>query len=88
MPELYSILLQPAAAKALTKLPKRELLKIAGAIELLGSNPLPPAAIKLKNSAAYRIRIGDYRVIYEVHSQVLEVLGIRIGHRPDVYHQL
>jgi mRNA interferase RelE/StbE len=51
----------------------------------LESNPRPPDVKKLKGRNAWRIRVGDYRVIYEIHDRELHILVITVGHRREVY---
>ena len=55
------------------------------AIDKLALVPRPPGCKKLKGRDAYRIRIGEYRVIYEIHDDVLIVLIIRVAHRREAY---
>jgi mRNA interferase RelE/StbE len=59
--------------------------RITGAIELLARNPYPPAARKLSNRLAYRVRVGDYRIIYSVQESTITIVVVAIGHRKDVY---
>lgn len=74
------------AAKTLRRLPRADQLRIAGAIELLADNPRPPACIALAGAnGVYRVRVGDYRVVYEIQDRHLIVYAIRSGHRRDVY---
>ena len=54
-------------------------------IELLGDNPLPPKALKLTGREGYRIRVGDYRIIYSFSSKQLSILVIKIGNRKAIY---
>jgi len=51
----------------------------------LEENPRPPGSKKLKGRAGYRLRIGDYRVIYEIEDNILRVIVIDVGHRKDIY---
>ncbi|MDD5140401.1 MAG: type II toxin-antitoxin system RelE/ParE family toxin [Verrucomicrobiales bacterium] len=71
--------------KELDRLPdeiaRRVLARLAG----LETNPRPQDVKKLKGRDAWRIRIGDYRVIYEIHDRVLQILVITVGHRREVY---
>lgn len=60
----------------------RILARLAG----LETNPRPPDVKKLTGRDAWRIRVGDYRVIYEIHDRVLQIIVIAIGHRREVYH--
>ena len=64
---------------------KKDRLRIIGAIELLGENPLPPKSLKLSGRDGYRIRVGDYRIIYSFNSKRLSILVIKIGNRKDIY---
>lgn len=81
----YRVDLTPGAARQLRKLDPQTGRRIAGAIELLAVDPRPPAARQLRGRPGYRVRIGDYRVIYTVDDGVLLVLVLRLGHRQDVY---
>ena len=81
----YTVYLSSTAAKALKKIPQKDQLRIAGVIELLAENPLPPKATKLSGREGYRVRSGNYRVIYTFERNQLEVLVIKIGHRRDIY---
>jgi mRNA interferase RelE/StbE len=51
----------------------------------LARNPYPPAARKLSNRLAYRVRVGDYRIIYSVQESTITIVVVAIGHRKDVY---
>jgi len=81
----YTVYLSSTAAKALKKIPQKDQLRIAGVIELLAENPLPPKTTKLSGREGYRVRSGNYRVIYTFERNQLEVLVIKIGHRRDIY---
>ncbi len=85
---MYSVELSPAAARDYKKLPLNEIEDINNAIDSLPLNPRPAGYKKLKNRNAYRIRIGDYRIIYEIHEKVLTVVIIRMRHRKEVYRNL
>ena len=77
--------LRPAAARALRKLDPAIRLRIRGAIALLADDPRPPASRPLRGRPGYRVRVGDYRIIYTIEDTRLIVLVITIGHRRDVY---
>ena len=81
----YAIEISAHAAKYLVGIPKPDQLRIVGVIDLLGDNPLPPKALKLRGREGYRIRVGDYRILYTFDGKVMTVLIIKIGHRKDVY---
>jgi mRNA interferase RelE/StbE len=75
-----------AAEKDLRGVDRRYLSKILESIEGLQNQPRPQGCKKLVGSQnTYRIRIGDYRVIYEIEDSVLVILIVRIRHRQDVY---
>lgn len=81
----YQILILRRAQKELAQLPKQEYERIKEAVENLSNEPRPQGCKKLSGREGWRIRVGDYRVIYEIDDtkQVLTVL--HIGHRRDVY---
>ena len=81
----YSIEFVPSARTALRKLPPPIRKRIQVAIDELAENPFPPGVKKLHGEEGYRIRVGDYRVIYDVEHGRLIVLVIRVGHRREVY---
>ena len=59
--------------------------RIIKSLRKLEENPRPPGIQKLKEEDAYRLRVGDYRVIYEIHDKVLLVLVVSVGHCREVY---
>ncbi len=72
--------------KSLRKLDRSTAQRILGAIDLLTTNPRPPGCKQLKGGAGeMRIRVGDYRVIYEVIDAEVVILVLSIGHRREVY---
>lgn len=81
----YRIELRPAAVRALRKLDKPTRLRIQGVIALLAEDPRPPAARALQGRPGWRVRVGDYRVIYTVADDVLLVLIVTLGHRREIY---
>jgi mRNA interferase RelE/StbE len=81
----YRIELRPAAIRALKKIHPGDKERIQGAIALLGQDPRPPKAIALSGRPAYRVRVGDYRIIYTIQDDVLLVVVVTVGHRRDVY---
>jgi mRNA interferase RelE/StbE len=82
----YRITLAPAAARQLRKFDPQVRRRIQAALELLSSNPRPPAATQLVGGAGeWRIRTGDYRIVYEIADEQLLVLVLRIGHRSEIY---
>lgn len=82
----YEVEVARRAVKALARLPRREQQRIRAAIDLLADEPRPPGCVALKaEDRAYRVRVGDHRIIYEVHDDRLVVQVVRVGHRRDVY---
>ncbi|HWC91176.1 MAG TPA: type II toxin-antitoxin system RelE/ParE family toxin [Pirellulales bacterium] len=82
----YAVEFLPSADKALGRLPLATQRRIVRAAELLADDPRPAGALKLTaGENVWRIRVGDYRVLYEIHDKRLLVLVIRIGHRKDIY---
>lgn len=82
----YTIVYKQSASKELLQLPAKIAYKTRAAINLLSENPRPQGCKKLKGSDnEYRIRIGNYRVIYIISDGVLIITVIKIAHRKDVY---
>lgn len=81
----YSIQFVPSARKAIDSLPKKDRARIALKIDALALDPLPPGSKKLAGDDAYRIRVGNYRIVYDVAHKVLTVLVLRVAHRKEVY---
>lgn len=81
----YRIELRPAAARALRKLDPVVRPRIQGAIGLLADDPRPPASRPLRGRPGYRVRVGDYRIIYTIADDVLLIVVVTLGHRREVY---
>jgi mRNA interferase RelE/StbE len=82
----YAITLSTAAARQLAKLDTPARRRVGAAIDLLADNPRPPGAAKLVGAeGAWRVRTGDYRILYEIVDRKLHVWVIAIGHRRDIY---
>lgn len=82
----HRIQIGPSAVRQLRKLPTSVQERIAGRIEQLAIDPRPRGSIKLQGEDdLYRIRVGDYRVIYAIRDDELIVLVLRVGHRREVY---
>lgn len=81
----YQILIDPAAVRELKKIDRRVQRSVADAINALAENPRPQGSRKLVGSGnAYRIRVGDHRVLYQIADKVLQVLIVKVGNRKDV----
>jgi mRNA interferase RelE/StbE len=82
----YAVEVAPAAVRQLRKLPPEARRRIQAAVELLAETPRPPGAKKLSGSSGdWRVRTGDYRIIYEIEDDRLIVLVVAVGHRREVY---
>ena len=85
----YSVEFRPAVLKSLERLPKKDLRRIKKRIDGLTENLPDPATTKMKgNNSFHKIRSGDYRIIYEIHDDLLVILVVKVGHRIDVYKRL
>ncbi len=83
---MFEIEYNKAARKDLRKLDQVPRARIGEAIDSLSSDPHPPGSRKMIGSEAlFRIRVGDYRVIYEVRNEVLTIFIIKVGHRKNIY---
>jgi mRNA interferase RelE/StbE len=81
----FEVRITKDAAKELGRLPKTETRRILRRIDGLRHDPRPPGSEKLAGRDAYRIRQGDYRIIYTIDNHRIIVEVIRVGHRRDVY---
>ncbi|MFG6474755.1 type II toxin-antitoxin system RelE/ParE family toxin [Microbacterium sp. P06] len=82
----YQVDFTTAAARDVKKLPRPARDRVLSAIGQLSAEPRPPGAKKLVGEkTAWRIRVGDYRVIYDILDDLLTVTVVRAGHRRDVY---
>lgn len=84
--DTYKIEWKRSAVKQLEKLPRQMISKVVAAVDSLSSNPYPQGVRKLVSTEnSYRIRVGDYRVLYNIVENKLVIEIIRVGHRRDVY---
>jgi mRNA interferase RelE/StbE len=81
----YQVILPKSAQKELDRLPNQIEARILTALTGLETQPRPVGCKKLRGESAWRIRVGDYRVVYEIHDKVLQVIVVTIGHRREVY---
>jgi mRNA interferase RelE/StbE len=85
----YKIEFKRSAAKALRKIPKSDQKRIADKIDCLSENLPDPATTKMKgDNPFHRIRVGDYRIVYEIQGDILLIVILKIGHRKEVYRRL
>jgi mRNA interferase RelE/StbE len=86
---IYEIEFKPAALRELSRLGRDLQERVAAAIDALGTNSCPPGSRKLRGASnLYRIRIGDYRVVYAINEETTSLLIIRIRHRATAYRRL
>ena len=81
----YQVNVKPKAFKALEKINDPDYSNIKKAIRSLEDDPRPHGYKKLKGRDGYRIRVGDYRVIYNIFDHILTVDVVALGHRKDIY---
>ena len=82
----YRITYKGSVAKELRKIDRQTQKRLLAAIEGLATNPRPDGVKKLKSEYdQYRIRVGNYRIVYEIADGQLHVLVLRVAHRKDVY---
>jgi mRNA interferase RelE/StbE len=82
----YKVLFKSSADRQLRKLPETLQRRIVGTVETLAQDPRPSGVVKLTGCEnLWRIRVGDYRVVYEIHDDRLIVLVLRVANRKDVY---
>ncbi|WP_106817718.1 type II toxin-antitoxin system RelE family toxin [Janibacter massiliensis] len=84
----YLVEIAPAASRQLRKLDGAARRRVRTAIDLLASDPRPANASKLKGGAGeWRVRTGDYRIVYDIDDGVLRVLVLAVGHRREIYRR-
>ena len=81
----YRVILPKSVQKRLDRLPDDVARRIMVRLGTLESNPRPADVKKLKGRPAWRVRVGDYRILYEIHDRELVVIVVTIGHRREVY---
>ncbi len=85
---LYKVEWKRSAKKELKKLDKQVIIRILQAVETLAQDPFKSGSKKLVgNDSIYRIRVGDYRIIYNISSSILTIEIIKVGHRGQVYRK-
>lgn len=81
----YRLFIKPSAAKEIEALPKQDRRRIVAKITSLSHDPRPPGCEKLSGHDRYRLRQGNYRILYEIQDLALIVVIVKVGHRRDVY---
>ena len=82
---MYRVEFRPAALRALRHIDARDHDRIRGAIALLAQDPRPPGMVKLRGRDGYRVRVGNYRIIYTIQDDLVLMATLTIGQRRDVY---
>lgn len=81
----YKLVFKRSVAKDLRAIPKKDVARILASIRTLASDPRPQGCEKLSARERYRLRQGNYRILYEIRDELLIVTVVKIGHRRDVY---
>lgn len=81
----YQINIKPSAQKDLDKLPDKEVIRVASKIFLLSQNPRTIGTQKLTEQEAYRIRVGNYRILFEIDDAAETIVIYRVKHRKEAY---
>lgn len=81
----YRIELKKSVLKDFESIPKKDLQKILPAIKSLAGDPRPPQSKKLSGLEQYRLRQGDYRILYSIEDDLLIVFVVAVGHRKEIY---
>jgi len=81
----FQVILPKSVQKQLDRLADEVARRILDRLRELEDNPRPPGVKKLKGRPAWRVRVGDYRIIYEIHDRELRIIVITVGHRREVY---
>jgi len=82
----YRVQLLPKAKRELMRLPRKDQVRVLALLSVLATEPRPAGVVKLAGqNNLWRLRTGNYRIVYEIHDDRLIVLVLRIGHRRDVY---
>jgi len=83
--ESYRIVIKKSAAKEIEKIPQKDKIRIIEKIRSLAIEPQPVGSKKLSGQEKYRVRQGNYRILYQIIDDALVVSIVRVGHRRDVY---
>ena len=81
----YELVVRQSVSKDTKDIPSNDLKKILKKMKALCEDPRPPGSVKLSGMEYYRIRQGDYRIIYEIEDNRLIVVVVKIGHRREIY---
>ncbi len=86
MTAAYRVLVSTRVRKQIARIDRSDQLRIRAALDLLATEPRPPKCVPLGGvESTYRVRVGDYRILYSVHDDIRVIAVIRVGHRREVY---
>ena len=83
--EFYKVIFTKSVKKDFRKIPKLEVSKILNEIAYLAKKPRSSKTKKLKGEKLYRLRVGNYRVIYDIQDNLMLIFVVKLGHRSDIY---
>jgi len=83
----YKIVIKQSVAKDLRPIPNKDVKRILKRIEQLAQDPRSPGSQKLSGEEKYRVRQGNYRILYRIEDEIVTVFIVRIGHRRDIYQR-
>ncbi len=84
----YKVSIKPSAAKEIESLPKKDRIRVIKRIKDLSENPRPPGCEKLSGDDKYRVRQGQYRIVYSISDEELVVLVVKVANRREVYRDI
>lgn len=82
---LYRVIVKESVSKDLKRIPNKDVIRILATIRTLAENPRPPQSKKLSGQDRYRLRQGNYRILYAIEDDLLIVCVVKVGDRRDVY---
>lgn len=83
----YKIVIKQSVAKDLRPIPNKDVKRILHRIEKLAQDPRPSGSEKLSGEEKYRVRQGNYRILYRIEDEIVTVFIVKIGHRRDIYQR-
>lgn len=84
---MHTVIISKAVEKQILRLPSPVIDRVRDRLAELEENPRPPGVQKLHGRDAWRVRVGDYRIVYEIQDERLVVIVIRVAHRREVYRE-
>ncbi len=84
----YRIVFRKSVTRDIRRIPDRDLRRILATIDSLSEDPRPTGVERLSGEERYRVRQGDYRILYEIRDDEVIVVAVKVGHRKDIYRRL